>query len=352
MNVALNCLLVWVSCGADSLASDERVVFFPTLAHYDQVQNEWRGEVHGWIYEVDLKTRVRSVAFRELLELDRSVDESLLFRQRIEPFVVDNERGKRLHVRLGQHRFAMSPSSSDGHFRGTVILSAKEVDALRQPDAPTAVQWLSFVAADEKRGYPQFAGRLGFVEPTGLSVVSDVDDTIKISEVRDKRRLLERTFLDPFEAAPHMAEAYQKLLAKGAMFHYLSAGPWQLYPGLAPFCQQANFPEGSWHLKRFAWDTDGIKALFAEPEQHKLPLIESLFTAAPGRQFILIGDSGERDPEIYATIVRRYPDQVRRIVIRDVTHEQRDSPRYRKIFRDVPGGQWQLITEGSEMVLD
>ncbi len=352
MMTTASCLLVWLCCAADTLSTDERVVFFPTLAHYDPVRNEWRGEVHGWIYEVDRKTRVRSAAFRELLEFDRSVDEAKLFRQRAEPFVVDNEGGKQLRVRLGSERHAMSPSSSDGHFRGTVILSAKEVDALRQPDSTAAVQWLPFVAADVVREYPQFAGRLGLVEPTGLSVVSDIDDTIKISEVRDKRRLLERTFLEPFEAAPRMAEAYQKLAAQGGMFHYLSAGPWQLYPALAEFQRQAKLPDGSWHLKRFAWDTDGAKALFAEPEQHKLPLIESLFRAAPRRQFILIGDSGERDPEIYASIVRRYPDQVRRIVIRNVTHEPRESPRYRELFRAVREAQWQIIADGAEIEPD
>jgi phosphatidate phosphatase APP1 len=51
---------------------------------------------------------------------------------------------------------------------------------------------------------------------------------------------------------------------------------------------------------------------------HKRDEISALIRACPGRQFILIGDSGEKDPEIYASIRQDFPGWVKEIVIRDI----------------------------------
>ena len=90
-------------------------------------------------------------------------------------------------------------------------------------------------------------------------------------------------------------------------------------------------------------------SLFADPEKYKRAVIEPLLKRFPNRRFILIGDSGERDPEIYAALARNYPRQIERIVIRDVTGEPRTAPRYEKIFRGLPPERWQIFISPPEL---
>ena len=75
----------------------------------------------------------------------------------------------------------------------------------------------------------KFHGSALLVPEHGLSVVSDIDDTIKISQVRDRRELLRNTFAREFVAAPGMAARYQQLAASAdTRFHYVSSSPLQL----------------------------------------------------------------------------------------------------------------------------
>jgi phosphatidate phosphatase APP1 len=69
-----------------------------------------------------------------------------------------------------------------------------------------------------------------------------------------------------------------------------------------------------------------------------------MFQRWPRRRFVLIGDSGEKDPEIYGDLARRFPEQVQRIDVRDLKGEGRDSPRMKAAFRDVPPEKWTLIS--------
>jgi phosphatidate phosphatase APP1 len=162
-------------------------------------------------------------------------------------------------------------------------------------------------------------------------VISDIDDTIKISQVTDKTALLANTFLKPFQAAPEMALAYDRLAAAGAVIHYVSSSPWQLYPALKDFMAEAGFPQGSVQSSR----------------ETKPPVIEALLAAYPKRGFILIGDSGEVDPEIYGAVARDHPGQIRHIYIRKVTPEAADDERYRAAFADLPVSLWTLFDNPS-----
>ena len=67
------------------------------------------------------------------------------------------------------------------------------------------------------------------------------------------------------------------------------------------------------------------------------------------RRFVLVGDSGELDPEAYADAYRAYPDQIAAIYIRDVSDEGRDAPRYRTTFSGVPPERWQIFRDPAEV---
>ncbi|HKS36694.1 MAG TPA: App1 family protein, partial [Verrucomicrobiae bacterium] len=140
-------------------------------------------------------------------------------------------------------------------------------------------------------------------------------------------------------------------LRLNARFHYVSASPWQLYLPLAEFVRTNGFPEGTFHLKPFRVKDESFFDLFKSPEHYKPGVIEPLLKRFPGRRFVLVGDSGERDPEIYGALARRFPDQVKRVLIRDVTGEGPDAARYQKAFRDVPRERW-VIFEKPDKVKD
>jgi phosphatidate phosphatase APP1 len=125
------------------------------------------------------------------------------------------------------------------------------------------------------------------------------------------------------------------------IFHYLSAGPLQLYPVLSEFLKDAHFPEGILHLR----ESTSMRTLYAGRKTtiaHKKAVLTRLFETYPQRKFILIGDSGENDPEIYADIARSYPGRVLAIHIRNVTDEGRAAPRYQQTFTGIEPQTWHI----------
>jgi phosphatidate phosphatase APP1 len=171
-----------------------------------------------------------------------------------------------------------------------------------------------------------FTGRVQLIGETGLSVISDIDDTIKISEVNNPVALVENTFAREFRPIPGMADRYRKWSQDGAVFHYVSASPWQLYAPLEAFLADHHFPPGSFHLKEFRWKDSRFVNLFT-----------------PSDEIMLVGDSGERDAELYADLARNHK-QVTRILIRD-PKDDADADRYRKAFDGLPRERWTVFRD-------
>jgi phosphatidate phosphatase APP1 len=189
-------------------------------------------------------------------------------------------------------------------------------------------------------------GRALLVPPQGLSVVSDIDDTVKKTQVRDTQEMLLNTFARSFQAVPGMAAHYRALAHDPeTRFHYLSSSPIQLLPALDGFLRRSGFPGGSMHLRESTtWRTmipgDG------EGRTHKLAIIGQLLEDFPERRFLLVGDSGELDPEIYGEVARTAPHRIEGIVIRDATGEPRDAARYAGAFDGVPADRWHVLQDG------
>nr|WP_246351064.1 App1 family protein [Deinobacterium chartae] len=93
---------------------------------------------------------------------------------------------------------------------------------------------------------------------------------------------------------------------------YVSSSPWNLYDLLEDFLEHQGIPAGPLLLKD--WSLWNLKAHTG----HKLGYIRRLLEAYPRLPFVLIGDSGERDPEIYLEAVRKHPGRFRAVYIRDV----------------------------------
>jgi phosphatidate phosphatase APP1 len=142
-----------------------------------------------------------------------------------------------------------------------------------------------------------------------------------------------------------MADAYRRWAASsGAQFHYVSATPWQLYVPLAEFIGASTFPRGTFHLKDFRWHDRTFFSLLAAPDRFKVKTIEPLMKRLPHRRFVLVGDSGQKDPEIFGELARRYPRQVRRIFIRNLG-DSGQTPRYRAAFGGVNPESWSIFRD-------
>lgn len=337
--LCLLCLFVAAPVFAADLRSDERVLFYPTIGWRDAASGEWRVPVHAHVFEPERRA-LTAAALRTALGLvaePKNAAERAVFESRTRGFLADNERGKRISVRIGERVFPIGESEADGHVRGEFRLRVAEA----KPVTFTAV-----TRAGDPR---EFRGNAHLLTDTGLSVISDVDDTIKVSHVRDRQALLRKTFYEPFQAVVGMAAVYREWAADGASFHYVSASPWQLYEPLAEFTATNSFPAGSWHMKQFRVKDSSFLALLNSPEDYKPGVIEPLLRQFPQRRFILVGDSGERDPEIYGALARKFPEQVHRIFIRDVTSEDAKAARYESAFKDVPRERWHIFREPKEI---
>ena len=196
--------------------------------------------------------------------------------------------------------------------------------------------WLTYHAVS--KGHTG-KGRVRLIEPEGVSVISDIDDTIKVTEVpAEKEIVLRNTFCRDFLAAPGMADWYKGM--GDVSFHYVSGGPWQLYGPLYDFLISGpgGFPEGTFHLSYYPKNVHGkdtremvrqtvgsalekSSGSLEKTYRHKLDEATILMERFPSRKFILIGDSGEIDPEVYRAIRDKYPGQVQEIWIRDVVND-------------------------------
>jgi len=327
------------------LKAHETVVLFPALGV--RTNGGWEIEIRGCVYE--LKSRRFSAALlRKAVGLDddeMTPAERTLFRQRARLLLADHKHGERVSVRVAGQTLALGPSAHSGQFQGRVFVPDSAWPApVAAPKSVDAV----VIGSEAAASVP--AGPVHLLPERGLSVVSDLDDTIKVSNVRDHRELMRNTFCRPFRPVPGMAELYQKWAGeRDARFHYVSASPWQLFDVLREFLSTSGFPAGSLHLRNFRLEDGSVLALWKSPEQYKLKAIEPLLNRFPARQFVLVGDSGERDPEAYAALARRHPQQVVRVLIRDVTGETSDAPRYRRLFSGLPAELWRVFQEPSSV---
>jgi len=173
-----------------------------------------------------------------------------------------------------------------------------------------------------------------------------------VSEVGDRQELLRNTFCRPMRPVAGMATLYDRLKGQGAAFHYVSASPWQLYEPLSAFIASNGFPAGTFHLKQFRVKDGSFLGLFASPEPYKIAVIEELLARFPGRRFVLVGDSGERDPEIYGDLAGRHPSQVDQVLIRIPPGMPNDPERWRRAFGGLSPKLWQVFTDPSHVSLD
>jgi hypothetical protein len=338
--------------GGSALATDAAfaevggatTMLFDTAAHFDPARQLWVLPLHAWVYQPQTST-VRKGAIAALLKrtygLEATAQNARFFDARINLLLADNKRGRRPDVTVMRDELlkpslsvTLPPTGPNGHVRQNLTVSAEPGDRLNlrpkaRPDA--------------------FQATAHLIPPVGVSVICDIDDTVKDSGVLDKRRLWESTFFKPFSAVPGMAPLVKRLAGKEAAVHYVSSSPWHLYQPLRSWLSADGFPVSSLHLKHIRLKDSTILDILKSPEETKPPIISALLKRYPERTFILVGDSGEKDPEVYGAIARTFTKQVTRILIRRAPGGPSGAARFEQAFAGLPRDLWQVFDDPSQV---
>lgn len=155
--------------------------------------------------------------------------------------------------------------------------------------------------------------------PRGVSLISDIDDTVKHSAISSgPREIFRNAFVRELGdlTIDGVREWYTTLHDMGVKLHYVSNAPWQMYPVLTSYFKLAKLPKGSFHLKQYSGVLQGI---FEPVAERKKSSLDKLLRDFPERKFVLVGDSGEADLEVYTETAMENPGRVLGIFIRDVT---------------------------------
>jgi phosphatidate phosphatase APP1 len=343
--------LLWGAVGCQlPLQTDDFVQLSPTYG-VSTPDGNWNCHVHGWVYRIGVRAEAAALFAGEFVGGDDEDEESSLDEdgtaERVQRFFVDKKTNRRIRLRVGPQEFIAPPTDREGFFAGSLYVPGGVVQS-------TTIDALTGVATLEARvvtppGDPRdFAGPVYLIPPRGVSVISDIDDTIRLHDGESHREKASRSFREVFRPVPGMAAYFQRLRQeRAAAFHYVSNSPWQFAPWLLEFFEAHGFPGGTLQLRGYKIGVPWKLVKTWGPG--KQAIIERILADFPQRKFILIGDTWEQDPEIYGEIARRHPEQIVGIRLRIATEEDPDPARMAAAMRGVPRDRWQTFRSPEEI---
>lgn len=186
------------------------------------------------------------------------------------------------------------------------------------------------------------------VPPVGAAfgVISDMDDTVLQSNVASLLKAARLVLLENAQTRlpfPGVAAFYRALQAGTSLtgpnpIFYVSKSPWNLYDVIAQFLEKQEIPLGPILLRD--WDLVPERAT----KDFKTREIEEIFATYPELPFILVGDTTQKDPEIYRQVMRDFPGRVLAVYIRNV-----DAPAARSLA--VKKLAEEAAAEGAALIL-
>ena len=180
-----------------------------------------------------------------------------------------------------------------------------------------------------------------------FGVISDLDDTVLHTHTTEFWRMLRISMFrnaltrTPLEGVAAFYRGLQRGVdgEDGNPIFYVSSSAWNLYDLMRDFLEYNGIPRGPILLREARLDDNRFGR---SNNDHKRDKIRRILEAYPDLPFVMIGDSSEDDPRLYAEALERYPGRVRAIYIRDVSEKNRDA--VRRLSRDVD-------EQGSAMLL-
>lgn len=274
-------------------------------------------------------------------------------KNRLKPFVIPVLPRHTIRINIGNvEEQTLGPSSSSG-----ISSSIHPLHFTTDPDTKIVT-----TSADAPFEEWILSGNTFFAEPTGWGLISDIDDTIKITQTPSITGVLKTTFIeDPPRPVPGMPELYAHINESlDPAFFYLSASPYNLYPFLRTF-RQSHFPDGSLILRDASWQNLAglISSFRVGTQEYKVDRMKKIHSWFPERTFICLGDSTQKDPESYGEIARLFPGWIKAIFIRrvedisevtDVNQHEKNMPeRFERAFDGLDSDMWQVFDEPDEV---
>lgn len=298
---------------AHELKHGHQIQFFPTVASVLPNQ-QCLVTISGRVFEAAEHSKWRMGLIHPLAQKLKAAPNNPILRQRASYFLSDSNKNTSVKVMLNGQTVSLPPSDEAGFF-------SMDVPQDNCGAAPITYQSMATAANPTT-----FGGSATLVPEEGVTVITDMDDTIKDTNMCDAREKEANTFSRPFKAVPGMAALYQRWqqeLAPHIHFHVVSAGPWQLHQPLRAFTEAAGFPTFTWDQRSI--DLPNIFVVLREKDSPPATLlrfkeerIRAFMTRFPKRHVVLVGDSGEQDPEVYARILAAFPERVNAVFIRNV----------------------------------
>jgi phosphatidate phosphatase APP1 len=271
-----------------------------------------------------------------------------LDRNRVKMFTAEGKEKKNLCID-GLNRNMCTTTDNEGRIKNTFIMNNQEIELFRQPGGNGGK--IVFQASVSKKNI-RTTGEIYLCDDNGITFISDIDDTIKITGVTSSTQTLINTFSGDFKAVPGMAEIYRYWEQQyNATFAYLTASPDQLYPFLREFFDREQFPSGSAHMRHFTWfDTNFISFFMsANYIKKKTETLQMFLQNTQNRRFVLLGDVFQKDPDIYASVYAQYPDRIAKIFIRKYANDNDGLQRLETVFKDIPRQKWATFETGADL---
>ncbi|MGI9515741.1 MAG: phosphatidate phosphatase App1 family protein [Pirellulaceae bacterium] len=325
-----------------------QLLLFPTFAAPDPKREDvWRVPASG----VCLKSKTKRIKRQVLLNVLRRLTdvppeqlETQLCQERMAPFILAPSSKRKIRFEVDQREVGtVKKTKRNGHFRTKILLGHEEL--ARGIADSGQLQLLARPSGSELSTEVQ----IRLLPARGHSIISDIDDTIKFSDVENRSELLANTFVREYQPIAGMPQVYRQLAAEHCEFHYVSASPWQLYHPLQDFMQHSGYPSGSMILRKFRLSDHLLKRLGVIHRGGKSAAIRRILSSFPHRRFTLIGDSGERDAEIYARCYQLYPDRVQQILIRLIRPEHRYREPVIEAEHMLPPGVFQVFETADQL---
>ena len=272
-------------------------------------------------------------------------------------FETDEIRYADLILKLPNEQLLRTKADAEGYF--LIDQTANDLDALTDEEG-----WLHFKAsytdshANRKIQLDNvFKGRMLVPKAnSSFGVISDIDDTILHTGVTSFFKW--RAVFNTLFVTPRKRKALQGSASLYHRFHrggngeeanpifYVSNSPWNLYRYLEYFLGKNKFPEGPILLRDIRTPFDKTP----KPElAHKFHEIYNILKTYPELKFMLIGDCGEKDADIYLQIANEYPDRIAAIYLIDVRHDKKRK-RIEALYKDYEHSVFLIVDSEQQFI--
>lgn len=311
-------------------------VMYPTATYWSEKDQRWILPIHGWLYDDTPRFRLKFsqiwnrqdndllASALQAIQKDNNKDNDEVhtrFQQRARKFLHGNRPRRQMSITVDQITKEIPKASTiGGHFYSIFGLQYEEHEIRNALDEDQyLLHYQCFLTENDRDRYP---GVSLFLRPQGFSVIIDLD-SILYTPLNDRKELLSVLFLEEYRLAsvPGLQNLIQRIQQtyETVAFHYVTYAPWQLYDDYRAVLDAHDFPVGSFHMNTNHVLLDQRIELFTITRKYrdKAKWIRKLIKTCPLRQFILIGDSRGRNPEMFGKLYRQYRKRIHSIFILD-----------------------------------